>query len=132
MWISTTSNPPLRAETDGHTGSVLSSLVLVDGMSVLSSGNGVINWNIVLLENTEQVEVMKGASSVLYGSSALNGVDQHPHETAGGLTPTTSARAYMSGIHDHPVHDEYEGADVSHARRIGNPGCIGRTQPVFR
>ena len=50
------------------------SLVLVDGMSALSSGNGVINWNIVPLENIEQVEVMKGASSVLYGSSALNGV----------------------------------------------------------
>lgn len=44
--------------------------------------------------------------------------DQHPHETA-GLTPTTSARAYV-GVYDHPVHDEYEGADVSHARRIGN------------
>ena len=94
------------------------SLVLVDGMSALSSGNGVINWNIVPLENIEQVEVMKGASSVLYGSSALNGVINIRTKRP-GLTPTTSARAYV-GVYDHPVHDEYEGADVSHARRIGN------------
>ena len=93
------------------------SLVLVDGMSALSSGNGAINWNIVPLENIEQVEVMKGASSVLYGSSALNGGDQHPHETAG--THADHKCAYV-GVYDHPVHDEYEGADVSHARRIGN------------
>ena len=94
------------------------SLVLVDGMSALSSGNGVINWNIVPLENIEQVEVMKGASSVLYGSSALNGVINIRTKRP-GLTPTTSARAYV-GVYDHPVHDEYEGVDVSHARRIGN------------
>ena len=94
------------------------SLVLVDGMSALSSGNGVINWNIVPLENIEQVEVIKGASSVLYGSSALNGVINIRTKRP-GLTPTTSARAYV-GVYDHPVHDEYEGADVSHARRIGN------------
>ena len=94
------------------------SLVLVDGMSALSSGNGVINWNIVPLENIEQVEVMKGASSVLYGSSALNGVINIRTKRP-GLTPTTSARAYV-GVYDHPAHDEYEGVDLSHARRIGN------------
>ena len=43
-------------------------------MSVLSPQNGVINWNSVPLENVQQVEVIKGASSVLYGSSALNGI----------------------------------------------------------
>lgn len=73
------------------------SLVLVDGMSALSSGNGVINWNIVPLENIEQVEVMKGASSVLYGSSALNGVINIRTKRP-GLTPTTSARRLCRGI----------------------------------
>ena len=63
------------------------SLVLVDGMSVLSSGNGIINWNVVPLENIEQVEVIKGASSVLYGSSALNGVI-HIRTRRPNLTPT--------------------------------------------
>lgn len=61
---------------------------------------------------------MKGASSVLYGSSALNGVINIRTKRP-GLTPTTSARAYV-GVYDHPAHDEYEGVDLSHARRIGN------------
>ncbi|MCK7529808.1 MAG: TonB-dependent receptor plug domain-containing protein [Marinilabiliales bacterium] len=33
-----------------------------------------IKWNFLPLENLSQVEIIKGASSVLYGSSALNGV----------------------------------------------------------
>jgi outer membrane cobalamin receptor len=49
-------------------------LIMVDGMSILSPAGGEINWNAVPMENIAQVEVMKGASSVLYGSSALNGL----------------------------------------------------------
>lgn len=90
------------------------SLVLVDGMSALSSGNGVINWNIVPLENIEQVEVMKGASSVLYGSSALNGVInirtkrpdsrrlQAPEPMSGSTTIPlmTNTKGWISRTHD--------------------------------
>ncbi len=35
---------------------------------------GDVKWNYLPVENINQVEVVKGASSVLYGSSALNGV----------------------------------------------------------
>ena len=125
-------------------------LVLIDGMNALSSGNGVINWNSLPLENIEQVEVMKGASSVLYGSSALNGIINIRSKRP-SLKPKTTARAYM-GIYGDPARDSYqwsdksfwkkdkyevepflrksvfsgirkpiyEGADFSHARRIGN------------
>ena len=48
--------------------------VLMDGMTILNPKTGEINWNNIPLENVAQVEVIKGASSVLYGSSALNGV----------------------------------------------------------
>ena len=126
------------------------SLVLVDGMSALSSGNGVINWNVLPLENIAQVEVMKGASSVLYGSSALNGVINIRSKRP-GIDPQTTARAYL-GIYGNPPQASYqwsnknfwkegkyevepflrkslltgirnpiyEGIDFSHSRRIGN------------
>ena len=63
-------------------------LILVDGMSVLTPGSGEINWNMIPMENVDQVEVLKGASSVLYGSSALNGLN-HVKTKRPGLEPVT-------------------------------------------
>ncbi len=48
--------------------------VMVDDMSMLSGDAGRPSWGFLPVENIEQVEVIKGASSVLYGSSALSGV----------------------------------------------------------
>ncbi|HXH18011.1 MAG TPA: TonB-dependent receptor [Chitinophagales bacterium] len=48
--------------------------VLVDGQSYLSADLNDAKLKFVPLEDAEQVEVIKGASSVVYGSSALNGV----------------------------------------------------------
>ena len=126
------------------------SLVLVDGMSVLSPRTGEINWNQIPLENVEQVEVIKGASSVLYGSSALNGII-NVRTARPGLTPETRVSLYV-GMYGDPADDSYgwsdksfwkdgkypvkpilrssvfsgvrnpmyEGVDVFHSRRIGN------------
>lgn len=49
-------------------------LLMVDDLPMLTADAGDIKWTSIPLENTEQIEVMKGASSVLYGSSALNGI----------------------------------------------------------
>jgi outer membrane receptor protein involved in Fe transport len=49
-------------------------MVLVDGLPMLSADAGHVKWQSLPLENLSQVEVIKGASSVLYGSSALNGI----------------------------------------------------------
>ena len=100
--------------------------VLMDGMTILNPKTGEINWNNVPLENVAQVEVVKGASSVLYGSSALNGVinvrTQRPN-----LTPETKISGYV-GIYDNYRNYEYTGArlplyygaEASHSRQIGN------------
>jgi outer membrane cobalamin receptor len=48
--------------------------IVVDGIPLLSGDAGRPEWSYIPVENIEQVEVIKGASSVLYGSSALNGV----------------------------------------------------------
>ncbi len=49
-------------------------LLLVDDMPILQADAGYPQWEDVPLENIEQVEVVKGAASALYGSSALNGI----------------------------------------------------------
>ncbi len=100
--------------------------VLMDGMTILNPKTGEINWNNVPLENVAQVEVIKGASSVLYGSSALNGVinvrTQRP-----GLTPETKVSGYV-GVYDNYSNYKYTGArlplyygaEASHSRRVGD------------
>ena len=49
-------------------------LVMVDDMPLISGDAGQAQWSLIATENINQVEVIKGASSALYGSSALNGV----------------------------------------------------------
>jgi iron complex outermembrane receptor protein len=41
---------------------------------MLSPDIGDVKWNAVPMEHAEQIEIIKGASSVLYGSGALNGI----------------------------------------------------------
>ncbi|MEO0777173.1 MAG: TonB-dependent receptor [Bacteroidota bacterium] len=49
-------------------------LLLVDDIPALQADAGFPNWSDIPVENIEQVEVIKGAASALYGSSAMNGI----------------------------------------------------------
>jgi len=49
-------------------------LVMVDDMPLISGDAGQAQWSLIATENINQIEVIKGAASALYGSSALNGV----------------------------------------------------------
>ena len=49
-------------------------LLLVDDLPMLAADAGDVKWSSLPIENIEQVEVIKGASSALFGSSAMNGV----------------------------------------------------------
>jgi len=48
--------------------------ILVDDLPVMTGDQGKAEWSFIPIENVEQIEVIKGASSVMYGSSALSGV----------------------------------------------------------
>ena len=48
-------------------------MVMVDGIPLMRGDQGAVAWQLVPMENISQIEVIKGASSVLFGSSALNG-----------------------------------------------------------
>lgn len=49
-------------------------MILYDDMPLLSADASDTKWSFMPTENIEQVEVIKGAASSLYGSGALNGV----------------------------------------------------------
>ena len=49
-------------------------LFLQDGMPIAQADAGSPSWDLVPLENIGQIEIIKGAASALYGSSAMNGI----------------------------------------------------------
>jgi outer membrane receptor protein involved in Fe transport len=79
-------------------------LLLVDDLPMLSGGVDDIKWNALPLENIDQVEILKGASSALYGSSALNGVI-NLRTADPGPKPSTYVEA-SAGIFMRPARDE--------------------------
>lgn len=49
-------------------------LLLMDDLPILTGDAGFPSWDFIPMENIQQVEIIKGAASALYGSSALNGI----------------------------------------------------------
>lgn len=102
-------------------------LALVDGLPVLSADAGNIKWQFLPLENISQIEIIKGASSVMYGSSALNGIVNIRTGEPGDVPVT---KFYLeAGIFDKPARKEwiwwdsprtFQSTSLSHAQRSGS------------
>lgn len=119
--------PQIRAGSGFSYGAGSRVQVLVDGVPILSGDIGRPNWTFLPIENLEQVEVIKGASSVLYGSAALSGVinvrTAYPREK-----PSTRATVF-AGMYDSPQNAKARwwgdnspvlgGANFSHAQQFG-------------
>ncbi|HEV7229746.1 MAG TPA: TonB-dependent receptor [Bacteroidia bacterium] len=98
---------------------------LIDGMPILSGDAGKTEWTFIPMENIEQVEVIKGASSVLYGSAALSGTINIRTADAKDK-PITKGRLY-AGVYSAPSDPSakwwggtagFSGANAFHAERI--------------
>lgn len=103
-------------------------LIMVDDMPMLTGDAGDAKWNFLPIENLEQMEVIKGASSALYGSSALNGVinirTAYPKDV-----PETKVQVFQ-GVYSRFNRDSINwwdngnptttGASFFHSRKIGN------------
>lgn len=74
---------------------------LLDGLPIMSGDLGAVDWNLIPIENIDQIEVMKSASSVFYGSGSLNGV-ANVITGFGGKTPKTSISFYTQLFGDPP------------------------------
>ena len=101
-------------------------LLLVDGAAVLAGDAGEIKFDAVPMFNVERIEVVKGAGSALYGSSALGGV-------INVITSEPKERSYRarmySGVWDSPKHAQWKwggdsprfsgGVDLQHGNVAG-------------
>ena len=101
-------------------------LILVDDLPMLAADANDTKWSFLPTENIEQVEVLKGAASALFGSAALNGVINFRTGWA-SAKPQTDVTIY-SGIYDSPRRAEVRwwhkerfisGANFCHSRKIG-------------
>lgn len=104
-------------------------LLMIDGVPALTSDLGAINWEMLPFLDVERIEVVKGAGSALYGSSAMGGI-------VNIITRRPSPKGVfhfrtLAGIYDKPHYNEwqwttrtlhYERADISYSRQLGPVG----------
>ncbi len=100
--------------------------VLIDDIPILSGDAGKASWAFMPMENVSQVEIIKGASSVLYGSSALSGVIHFRTAYPTGADKTTF-QAWMGGYQPPKGSQHYwkgigkkTGFNFSHSEKRGN------------
>ena len=101
--------------------------VMVDDMPMLSGDAGRPEWGFIPVENISQIEVIKGAASVLSGSSALSG-SIHIRTAYPKAKPLTKVNLY-SGFYSNPSIDGatwwtgvplISGVNVLHSEKKGN------------
>ena len=80
-------------------------IVLMDELPIMAPDAGVPKWDFVPMENVAQVEIIKGASSALYGSSALAGV-VNMRSAFPSDKPETNV-SYFVGIYGKPKVESY-------------------------
>ncbi len=102
-------------------------LVMVDEMPMLTADAGDVKWTFLPVENCEQIEVIKGASSALFGSSAMNGVINF--RTAYAKDEPETKINFYGGVYTKPSRDSmaywwgdtnptYGGINFFHAQKI--------------
>lgn len=80
-------------------------LLLLDGVPLLTGDAGEIKYDVVPMYMVDRIEVLKGAGSALYGSSALGGVVNVITKRPAGRM--LGARAY-TGFYDAPQYDRWK------------------------
>ena len=126
----------IRGSTGFTLGAANRTLLLVDGVPVMTSDTGQFNWDLLPVLDIEQIEVVKGAGSALWGTAALGGViniiTKSPTEEGKTLFRVTA------GEYDEPRYEKWRWTnipqqfgrmDVSYSRRLGPIGLrlsVGR------
>jgi outer membrane cobalamin receptor len=107
-------------------------MVMLDGLPLLSPDASFAQFDLIPTDNIAQIEVMKGASSVLYGSSALGGVINVIMADA-PEKPKTSIRL-RGAAYDSPYDKSLDwdstkfaknaGINIFHSRKIGRHDLV--------
>lgn len=103
-------------------------LLLLDDLPLLTGATGEAKWWIIPIENIDQVEVIKGAASAMYGSSAMNGI-MNVRTAWPTSHPETKLVSY-TGVYTNPERAEikwwgnnlqsFSGYQIMHSEKLGN------------
>ena len=119
----------IRGSSGYSRGTGSRALLAIDGLPFYTGDSGESVWEMIPVTELERVEIIKGAASSLYGSSAIGGV-------INGLTreitdqPRTAFNGFY-GFYDKPSYDEWDwsgerrpfnGFTLSHSNKFGNLG----------
>jgi outer membrane receptor for ferrienterochelin and colicins len=119
----------IRGSSGYSLGAGSRTLVLLDGIPFIAGDTGELNFESIPMGQVERIEVVKGASSALYGSNALGGVINIITKPISEI-PETAVRIY-GGFYNKPDYDQwrwtdntryFNGQSISHARRVGDLG----------
>lgn len=92
--------PQIRGGSGFSSGMGSRVMILLDDMPLLRPDAGRPLWNFIPMEDVEQIDILKGAASVVFGSSALTGAI-NVHTAYPRSKPKTKVMIY-GGIYDDP------------------------------
>lgn len=119
----------IRGSTGFTIGAANRTLLLLDGVPVMTSDTGQFNWDMLPVLDIEQIEVVKGAGSALWGTAALGGVINIITKSATEQGKTLVR--LTAGEYDELRYDEWKWTnrpltfgrfDVSHSQLFGAVG----------
>jgi len=105
-------------------------MLLIDGRPALSPESGGALWNLVPVSSIERIEVLRGAYSSLYGSSAMGGV-VNVITRKGGPTPATRMHMNYGAYGPAPKSSGYRNYGAFHALDASHSGRIKRLSYVL-
>lgn len=106
-------------------------LMLLDGIPMLTADTRDIVYSVIPTYMVKRIEVLKGAGSALYGSSALGGVINVITRDI-DADPRLNVKV-QGGIYSKPSHDEWRwtddtqtvnGIDVNYSQKLGSVGVM--------
>lgn len=95
-------------------------LMMLDGIPFIAGDTGELLLEMIPLGSIERIEIVKGASSALYGSNALGGVINIITKPISS-TPETFLRTY-GGFYNKPSHEQWRWSDKTrffHGQSVG-------------
>jgi iron complex outermembrane receptor protein len=119
----------IRGSSGYSRGTGSRALLAIDGLPFYTGDSGEIVWEMIPTLEIRRVEIIKGASSSLYGSSAIGGVINSITRDI-SEKPITIFNGFY-GVYDKPYYDEwnwsgerrpFNGLTLSHSNKLGNFG----------
>ena len=119
----------IRGSSGYSRGTGSRALLAIDGLPFYTGDTGEIVWEMIPVTEIQRVEIIKGAASSLYGSSAIGGVVNCITRNI-SEKPLTTVNGFY-GVFDKPYYSEWDwsgqrrpfnGLTLSHSNKIGNFG----------